>query len=177
MALRAAVSALAVAVGAASLLATASAWAQQPTFHLDRLEMPGAPDDGMVLFRPVTQQNTIIYGQLGLGYSLNPLRMSDILPNSAVGGSTLRASDANAITNQFTSYASFGMEFFDHLTVGLTFPVTWVQTGNEQQSGNNGGIVTGATLTAYDTNGPALDDLRLDFRYVVLRNEDRSAAL
>ncbi len=177
MALRAAVSALAVAFGAASLLVAASASAQQPTFHLDRLEMPGAPDDGMVLFRPVTQQNTIVYGQLGLGYSLNPLRMSDILPNASVAGSTLRASDANAITNQFTSYASVGMEFFDHLTVGLTLPVTWIQTGNEEQSGLNSGFQGGGSLTAYDTNGPALDDMRLDFRYVVLRNEERTASL
>jgi outer membrane protein OmpA-like peptidoglycan-associated protein len=174
MALRAAVTVLAVAAG---LLAAAPAVAQQPTFHLDRLEMPGAPDDGMVLFRPVTQQNIIVYGQLGLGYSLNPLRTSDLIPNSSAGSAALRASDANVITNQFTSYMSAGMEFFDRLTVGLTFPVTWVQSGNQQQSGPNGGIVTGATLTAYDTGGPAVGDLRLDFRYVVLRNEERTASL
>src|ERR1700733_12776413 len=35
-----------------SLLAAAPCGAQQPTFHLDRLEVPGSPDDGVVLFRP-----------------------------------------------------------------------------------------------------------------------------
>lgn len=171
---RAAVSVLAVAAG---LLAARPAVAQQPTFHLDRLEVPGAPDDGVVLFRPQTQQNTTIYGQLALGYSLNPLRTSDIITNSSAGGSALRASAADVITNQFTTYMSAGIELLDHLTFGLTFPVTWVQTGNQDQPGANGGIVTGATLTAYNTDGPAVGDLRLDVRYVVLRNEERTAAL
>jgi OmpA-OmpF porin, OOP family len=171
---KAAVSVLALAAG---VLAAAPALAQQPTFHLDRLEVPGAPDDGLVLFRPQTQQNAIIYGQLGLGYSLDPLRTSDLIPNSATGASALRTSDANAITNQFTSYFSAGLELFDRLTIGFTFPVTWVQTGNQDNSGANGGGNTGVSITSYDTSGPAAGDLRLDVRYVVLRNEERTAAL
>jgi OOP family OmpA-OmpF porin len=171
---KAAVSVLALAAG---VLMAAPALAQTPTFHLDRLEVPGAPDDGLVLFRPQTQPNTIVYGQLGLGYSLNPLRTSDLITNSSVGAAALRASDANAITNQFTSYFSAGMEFFDRLTVGFTMPVTWIQTGNQDQSGTNGGINTGSVINPYTTAGPAVGDLRLDVRYVVLRNEERTAAL
>ena len=52
--------------------------AQQQTFHLDRLEVPGAPDDGVVLFRPVTKDESIFYAQLGLGLSINPLRTDNI---------------------------------------------------------------------------------------------------
>ena len=75
---RGAFSAARIACVAAGLLVAGEAGAQQNVFHLDRLEVPGAPDDGLVLFRPQTKPNTIIYGQLGLGYSLNPLRMSNL---------------------------------------------------------------------------------------------------
>ena len=163
---------LTLAVAAASLFASAPARAQQSTFHLDRLEVPGAPDDGMVLFRPQTQPDTIVYGQLGLGYSLNPLHTGDITNNPT----TLRYTTGNPITDQFTSYFSAGFEFFDRLTVGLTMPVTWVEGGNQLQSGPNGGINTGAVLTSYGTSGPAAGDLRLDARYVFYRNADRSLA-
>ena len=50
-----------------------SAKAQQSTLHLDRLEVPGSPEDGLVLYRPVTQPKPIFFGQLALGYSRNPL--------------------------------------------------------------------------------------------------------
>ena len=33
--------------------------AQQSTFKLDRLEVPGAPDDGVAVFRPVTNLSLI----------------------------------------------------------------------------------------------------------------------
>ena len=65
-------------VASVVLLAAGSAVAQQQTFHLDRLEVPGAPDDGAVLFRPVTQPHAIFYAQLGLGLSFDPLRTSNI---------------------------------------------------------------------------------------------------
>ena len=52
---------------AAGLLVAPAAVAQQSTFHLDRLEMPGAPDDGLVLFRPVTQPRATFFAQIGLG--------------------------------------------------------------------------------------------------------------
>ncbi len=63
-------------LGAAAALSAETAAAQQKTFHLDRLEMPGAPDDGVVLFRPVTNQRTIFFGQLGIGYSA-PVRCDE----------------------------------------------------------------------------------------------------
>jgi outer membrane protein OmpA-like peptidoglycan-associated protein len=160
------------AIGAACMLTAAPAEAQQATFHLDRLEVPGSPDDGMVLFRPQTEPGTVIYGQLGLGYSLNPLHTGDITTSPAA----LHYTQGDPITNQFTTYFSAGFEFFDRLTVGVTMPVTWVETGNQLEGGPNGGIFVGPGINPYDTNGPAAGDLRLDARYVIWRSADRSLA-
>src|SRR5580704_12780872 len=122
---RAAVAAMASAVVVTSLCGTASA--QQNTFHLDRLEVPGAPDDGLVLFRPTTQERAIVYGQIGLGLQINPLRMSDIITNDL---GTRSKSPTNAVTSQFTVYASAGFELLDHLTLGVTIPIGVEESGN-----------------------------------------------
>src|ERR1700682_404626 len=67
----------ALAISGVELVAS-PAGAQQHTFHLDRLEVPGAPEDGLVLFRPVTHPNAILYTQLALGFAIDPLRTRDI---------------------------------------------------------------------------------------------------
>ncbi|MDP9151024.1 MAG: OmpA family protein [Myxococcota bacterium] len=148
-----------------------SAAAQQQTFHLDRLEVPGAPDDGLVLFRPVTHRNATFFAQLGLGLAIDPLRMSNLSKDAAV----LRASPTNLITTQLSSYVSAGVELLDRLTLGLTFPAAWIQAGNQpdytRSLSNTGGV------TAFSTTGPSLGDTRLDARYVVLRSDDRTKAL
>jgi outer membrane protein OmpA-like peptidoglycan-associated protein len=154
----------------ASLVAR-SADAQQPTFHLDRLEVPGAPDDGLVLFRPTTNEHTIVYGQLGLGVAINPLRTANITSD----GATLRASPADVVTSQFSTYLSGGFELLDRLTLGFTFPVAWGESGNYPSYPT--GVFKSGAVTAFDTGGPAIGDMRLDARYVLLRSEDRSRAL
>jgi outer membrane protein OmpA-like peptidoglycan-associated protein len=162
---RAAARATAFAAFAATLLATRAADAQQQTFHLDRLEVPGAPDDGVVLFRPVTKEQTIFYGQLGLGLSINSLRTANITNDP----SALSASPTNVITTQFTSYMSAGFELFNRLILGATFPITWIESGNQPIYPGN--IFTGtAAHTVFSTNGPAIADMRLDGRYVVWRS-------
>jgi OOP family OmpA-OmpF porin len=161
--------ALAALAASGAFLATRVSEAQQPTFHLDRLEVPGAPDDGVVLFRPQTNQHPIVYAQLGLGFALNPLRTSDIT-HSAVPGSS-----ADVITTQFSTYMSGGFELFDRLTLGLTFPIAWGQSGSLPQYEN--AVFQSNAVTAFATNGPAVGDMRLDARFVILRSEDRSWAL
>ena len=116
----------AIAAGGA-LLATCPAAAQQQTFHLDRLEVPGAPDDGLVLFRPVTQKPATFYAQFGLGLAIDPLRTGDITDD----GYTKRHSATNVITSQLSTYVSAGFELLDHLILGATFPSAWVETGNQ----------------------------------------------
>ncbi len=147
------------------------ALAQQPTPHLDRLEVPGSPQDGIVLFVPDTLKEASFYAQMGLGLSINPLRLSDITNDST----TIARSDSNVITSQFSTYLSAGFELFDRLTLGGTFPVAWIQTGNQPSYGT--GPFVGSAFTTFQTGGPAVGDTRLDARYVLLRSDDRKNAL
>jgi outer membrane protein OmpA-like peptidoglycan-associated protein len=153
-----------------ALLATRVAGAQQHTPHLDRLEVPGAPDDGLVLFRPVTRDESIFYAQLGIGSAIDPLRMGNLITDS----STLKASPVNAVSSQFSTYISAGVEVLNRLTFGATFPSAWIQTGNQPSpTAFNGSM----SSTIYSTSSPAVGDTRFDLRWVVWRNEDASQAL
>ncbi len=163
--------AVAVAAGTGALLLPELADAQQQTFHLDRLEVPGAPDDGVVLFRPVTKDESIFYAQLGLGLSINPLRTDNITNYQPA----LNASATNVITTQFTSYMSAGLELLDRITLGITLPVTWIQTGN--QPNYPIGLGGNAATTTFSTGGPAVADTRLDGRFVVWRSLEGDKAV
>jgi outer membrane protein OmpA-like peptidoglycan-associated protein len=163
--------AVAALVAAGALMAPRASNAQQQTFHLDRLEVPGAPDDGLVLFRPVTNERAIVYGQLGLGLSLDSLRTSDIT-NDAVA---LRNSKANVVTSQFSTYFSGGFELLDRLTLGFTLPIAWEEAGHFPNYSS--GTFSSSSFTVFDPTGPAVGDMRFDLRYVFFRADDRSWAL
>ena len=164
--------ALFASLGAAvALFAPARANAQNSTFHLDRLEIPGAPDDGLVLMRPVTQPKTIFFGQLAFGYSRNPLHTSN-MTNEV---STLRASDTGVIQDQFTAYATIGFQFLNRVTIAATLPATLEQDGASPNYQTN--IFGGTNGDRVQTGGPALDDLRLDARGVLIRTNNERGAL
>jgi OOP family OmpA-OmpF porin len=162
--------AAALACAGAALLARPAA-AQQQTFHLDRLEVPGAPDDGVVLFRPTMQEAPIVYGQLGIGLSVDPLRMGNI-----TNGAVQRASAGNVITDQLSTYLSAGVEFLNRFTFGVTFPAAWVEGGNQPSASANQFLNQGA-VTTFSTTGPAIGDTRLDFRGVIYRSPDQTWSL
>ncbi len=155
-----------------SLASEPAALAQQNTFHLDRLEVPGSPDDGFVMFRPYTRQNTIFFAQMALGYSLRPLHTTNITNDKE----TLLHSPAGVIDDQFTSYANVGFEFLDRFIASASLPITWVQDG-QNPNYNNAAPLGGTKTTTVDTGGPALGDMRLDFRAVLWRNQDRTSAV
>jgi outer membrane protein OmpA-like peptidoglycan-associated protein len=156
----------------AAVLAVGRANAQQATFHLDRLEMPGAPDDGLVLFRGVTQQVPTFFAQLGLGYSLDPLLTKTITSDVP----SIRASSRAVVRDQLTQYTTVGFEFLDRFVVSASLPVTWVQDG--QVPNYSAGIFGGSsTSTTFDTSGVAVGDTRLDVRGVIARSWDRKAIL
>lgn len=155
------------------VLVPAAAGAQQHTFHLDRLEVPGAPDDGLVLFRPQTvKDGPAFYAQLGIGFALHPLRTSNIAADPQV----LRSSPLAAIDTQFSTYVSAGFELLDRLTLGATFPAAWIESGSNPSYTGSPLAATGAT-TSFSTTGPAVGDTRLDARYVAYRDPDRTRAL
>lgn len=163
-----------VAAAAALALSAETASAQQKTFHLDRLEMPGAPDDGVVLFRPVTNQRTIFFGQLGIGYQLRPLRTSSVTSDQA----TLARSGSTVIQDQFAVYGNAGFQILDRATLALAFPWYPIQTGENPNYSGTGGIPTPGVnrTTVVQTGGPGAGDLRLDLRAVLGRSQDRKSA-
>lgn len=172
--LRTARRAAAVLLGVAGFFTVEDASAQQKTFHLDRLEMPGAPDDGVVLFRPVTNQRTIFFGQLGIGYQLRPLRTSTVTSDEG----TLARSSSAVIQDQFAVYGNAGFQVLDRATVAIAFPWYPIQTGDNPNYVAAGGIpgAGGNTTTVVQTGGPGAGDLRLDLRGVLARSSDRKSA-
>src|SRR5262249_3284554 len=126
-------------------------------------------DDGLVLFRPVTQSRAIFFAQLGLGYQRRPLHTSNITTEK----STIDASQG-VINNQFTQYSSVGIQFLDRLTLAATLPVAWVQDG--QQPNYSGSILATNKITTFSTSGPSVGDMRLDLRGVAFRTPDRTFA-
>jgi len=152
--------------------AAKTAMAQQATFKLDRLEVPGGPDDGVTLYRPVTQQVPTFFAQIGLGYSRSPLLTSTIVTDK----DTLHDSARAVIQDQFTQYTTVGFAFLDRFAVSASLPVTWGQDGKLPTYTDNilGG---GVGSTTFSTGGPGAGDTRLDLRSVVLRSRDRKAIL
>jgi outer membrane protein OmpA-like peptidoglycan-associated protein len=152
----------------AAWLCASPAYAQQATFHLDRLEVWGAPDDGIGIVRPDTNDKPVFFGQLALGYSINPLHTATLTNDTA----TLKASSGAVVAGQFTEYGTVGFEFLDRFTVAATLPVTeeYGQNPNYQEGGGTGSdtVVANAGTTA---------DVRIDARAVALRTRDRRGAL
>jgi outer membrane protein OmpA-like peptidoglycan-associated protein len=166
--------ALPALLGAAAALTAESASAQQKTFHLDRLEMPGAPDDGVVLFRPVTNQRTIFFGQLGIGYQFRPLRTSTVTSDQA----TLDRSKSTVVSNQLAVYGNAGFQLLDRATLAIAFPWYPIQTGENPRYTGAGGVPSPGVsrTTVVQTGGPGAGDLRLDLRGVLARSQDRKSA-
>ncbi|HVH47368.1 MAG TPA: OmpA family protein [Labilithrix sp.] len=165
---------MSVVCAAAVALKAETAAAQQKTFHLDRLEMPGAPDDGVVLFRPVTNQRTIFFGQLGIGYQLRPLRTSSVTSNAG----TLARSSSTVIQDQFAVYGNAGFQILDRATLALAFPWYPFQAGENPNYASGVGLpAPGSTnTTTVQTGGPGAGDIRLDLRGVLARSADRKNA-
>jgi outer membrane protein OmpA-like peptidoglycan-associated protein len=162
--------------------------AQQNTFKLDRLEVPGAPDDGLVLFRPTSSQKgavngsgvsdvfnaasrSIVFGQLALGYQLEPLHTRNITEDP----DTLRRSSSSVITHTINVYMNAGFELFDRFIIGVAFPFAPYQNGQNPDYGNT--TILGSTkTTTVITNSANAGDVRLDLRGWFWRSDDRATA-
>ncbi len=160
-------------LGVAASLLSREAHAQQSTFYLDRLQVPGAPDDGIVMWRPVTQPDNIFYGQLGIGFQYAPLRSDTIIQNK---GSILKPSPANVIDTQLTIYGSAGFELFNRFIASVNFPWNPLQTGQNPNYASNK-LSGNVTTTQVDAHGPTTDDMRIDIRGVIARTPNLRGAV
>src|SRR5260221_7099263 len=125
------ISVFAVALSVASVGSVARA--QQTTFYLDRLNVPGAPDDTSVLFRPVTQPDNIFYFQMAAGFQYAPLRTSTIINDSSLK----KPFSSNVIDTQLTIYGSAGFELFNRAILSLNFSWDPPPTGQSPDYGKS----------------------------------------
>src|SRR5262245_2306019 len=105
-----------------ALAAPEAALAQNATFYLDRLQRAGAPDDGVGLWRPQMGEKTRFYGQLGIGYSLNPFRVEnyvDTLDQAPI----VEKQNGNPVTMQLTTYVNAGVEILSRFAFQVSFPL------------------------------------------------------
>jgi outer membrane protein OmpA-like peptidoglycan-associated protein len=166
-ALRAGSAALAATL---ATLAPAAAEAQQSTFYLDRLFMPGAPSDTLALWRPEMDKQTRLFGQLGLGFALNPFRIENHIDDPAQAARFAQQGGGAPVRAQLITYASVGAEILERVSVQAQMPVVLFQTGNPTVSQDIGGDTVSLVPVA-----PM--DLRLDARVIVFRNPARTFKL
>lgn len=149
-----------------ALLLPSVASAQTNTFYLDRIQVAGAPDDGMAIWRPRMHEETRFYGQLALGFGLNPFRVENHIEDPVESAVISNAAGA-PVRQQFNLYTHIGIEFLERFGVQASLPVVLVQTGNDT-------AVPGAGRDAVNLDPVALMDTRLDGRAVLYRTDDKA---
>src|ERR1019366_7681350 len=91
---------------AAACLAPRPAAAQVQVFKLDHLEVGGAPDDTLMMQRAVTQPVPIFFGQVGVGYQLNPLKLTNIRSSADI--KQITNAERGVVQNMFSVYTNLG---------------------------------------------------------------------
>jgi len=162
--------------GALSLLIAASSPAvaraqSTATFAVDRLPMAGAPSDGFAVWRPEMADKTRFFAQLGLGLSVNPLRVDNYVDERTNAGKL----PGNPLSMQLITYADVGVEFLSRVSIQLSFPFVAYQAGNP----TNATVGTTPVLpqNSVDLKHVAAGDLRLEGRVIILRTDDRAFKL
>lgn len=162
--LRCALTAAALAAPALAALAPSTAQAQDRTFYLDRLRMAGAPDDGIGVWRPHMGERTRIFGQLGLGVSVHPLRDDNYVDNLAIEE---RLDGEGPVTSQLITYLNAGVEILGRGSLQVSFPVILFQDGNQTYNRELG------LNESVDLKTAAPMDLRIEARVVPLELDER----
>jgi OOP family OmpA-OmpF porin len=155
--------------GLAALAVPGNAAAQSKTFYLDRLHWSGGPHDTIALHRPVFSEETRLFGQLGLGLSLNPLRIENHI-ESGEKSAILDQKSGPPVSSQLITYADFGFEVLGRAAFQLELPLILAQNGNATSGG-------GVGSSNVDLQSTALMDARLDARVLIHRNDARTSKL
>jgi len=138
---------------------TSSAQAQQSTFYLDRLDIGNYPEDGFAVWRPRLHERTRFFGQLALGYQLNPLRGGVAAPaNSRDPDST-----PDPVNHQLTTYLHGGIEIMNRVGFDVGVPVVLFQEGDNP-------CVRNSSCQFTDINSTAPSDVRLGGRVMLYRD-------
>ncbi|WP_437783980.1 OmpA family protein [Sorangium sp. So ce1097] len=156
--------AAALAAPALAALAPSTAQAQDRTFYLDRLRMAGAPDDGIGVWRPHMGEKTRIFGQLGLGVSVHPLRNDNYVDNLAIEE---QLDGEGPVTSQLITYLNAGVEILGRGSLQVSFPVILFQDGNQTYNRELG------LNESVDLKTAAPMDLRIEARVVPLELDER----
>lgn len=167
------------AAGLAAASSPAVARAQARTFYLDRLFMAGAPDDSIAMWRPQMGDKTRFYGQLGLGFGLNPFRVENEIAvrtdtpehenADLVKRGNVAAKNGTPVSAQLILYADIGVEIFDRFGFQVQFPAAVFQKGSTSNAAHLPDAPTVATAAPMD--------LRLDARAILFRTDSRSFKL
>ncbi len=147
-----------------------NAFAQKSTFYLDRLQMAGAPDDGLGVWRPQMGEKTRFYGQLGFGLSVNPYRVENYIDTDDQS-KIVEEQNGAPVAMQLVTYVNAGVEILERFSFQISFPLAVYQDVNSL-------VNTDARIREeVDQKEIAPMDLRLDGRVVFLRNEEKSLKL
>ncbi len=160
----------AAAAVAAVLFTPAEAEAQQSTMYLDRLQIGGAPEDAIGLWRPHFNPQTRFFGQLGMGFALNPFRIENHQDDPRKAGLFTQNSSA-PVGPQLISYLDVGIEVLERFSFQANLPLILFQDGGTTYLAN----VSGSTAVSLRAFAPM--DLRLDGRVLLYRNPARTFKL
>ncbi|MFO0760446.1 MAG: OmpA family protein [Byssovorax sp.] len=170
--LRPASKAALAAAALAALSAPSPAGAQTRTFSVDRLLMAGAPDDGIAVWRPEVGRDTRFFGQLGLGYALNPLRIDNFVDDL----NKAEKLKGPPLSGQLVTYLDAGAEILNRATIHVSFPLVAYQTGNPTNTTDASGVKL-LPQDSVDLKPVAPGDLRLEGRFIAYRNEAKTFKL
>ncbi len=160
----------AVAAALVFVCAPGEAHAQNSTMYLDRLFIGGAPEDAIGLWRPNWHPKTRIFGQLGMGFALNPFRIENHIDDPATAAIFAR-DGGHAVKAQLISYLGVGAEILDRVTVQVNMPLILAQGG----SGTSVPDAPGTSAVDVRTFAPM--DLRLDARLKLFQSSSKNFAL
>ncbi|XXT19135.1 kelch repeat-containing protein [Sorangium sp. So ce429] len=140
--------------------------AQESTFYLDRLQVAGAPDDGIAIWRPSIGP-TRLFAQLTVNYAHNALRVETFVHEP----DTARGLRGPAVASQLTTHYTVGAELLERGALQVSVPLIVLQRGSPTES-RAAGLEQAVSLSP-----PALGDVRVDGRVLLARNEARTFKL
>lgn len=137
--------------------------AQTRTFYLDRAQVSGAPEDGVMVWRPIMHEHTRVYATVFAGGALRPLRIDNVADDAIT-----KRDIETPVQGQLMSYFTGGLQLLDRISGNFMLPIFWKQfTGADPVAS---GIGSGG-LNDADT---AVGDLRLDLRGRLFEDSTRT---